>query len=139
MATHTAREHAFQLIYELELKADGLSSPDEILELYFETAKVNEKSQKYISDLVRGVHAENTTLNAEIKKYLRGWKLERISKLSLSALKLAIHEMQHNNKITPAIAISEAIKLIAKYEGEEAASFVNGVLGQYVKKSGKSE
>lgn len=150
MDTKTAREQVFLLLYELELRRSSIISLDDFLRTFFETAEdgktdssaapfeqaiAKEKAKKYISEMVKGIYRTNDSLNKTIEKYLRDWAIERISKLSLSGIKLAIYEMKHNEKITPAIAISEVVKLVMKYEGEEASSFVNGVLGQYVKAS----
>jgi len=96
---------------------------------------LGEKAKSFINRITTCVTSKSEEYNTIISENLKGWKLERVSKLSISAIKLALAEIQTNEKITPPIAISEAIKLISKYEGEEAASFVNGVLGEFMRSS----
>ncbi|MDR1101920.1 MAG: transcription antitermination factor NusB [Clostridiales bacterium] len=134
MNTQKARDYAYKLIYELEIKKQPA---DEVLEMFFEKTPIPPKAREYISGLVTCVYERQDELNVEIEKHLRGWRLERVSKLSMAGIKLAICEMDLNKKITPAIAISEAINMVAVYESEEEASFVNGVLGEYMRANNK--
>ena len=124
METQKIREIAFKTIYEMEIRDSGDIIIDE---------QLGNKATEFINRITNGVNARNKEYNAIISTNLKGWKFERVSKLSIAAIKLALSEMENNEKGTPAIAISEAVKLISKYEGDEAASFVNGVLGEYMR------
>ena len=126
MDTQKVREIAFKTLYEMEIRGHDLSN------VVFDEPLGN-KATEFITKIVNGVYSSNEKYNAVISDNLRGWKLERVSKLSIAAIKLALSEIDNNEKITPAIAIAEAVKLISKYEGDEATGFVNGVLGEFMR------
>jgi len=131
MDTSRAREIAFKILYEMEVRgAEGLP---ELLSMHIEEEALGEKAGEFVSAIANGVLSENTRYNEIIKANLKDWKFDRVSKLALAAIKLALYEIEENAKVSDSIAIAEAIKLVVKFEGEEAAGFVNGVLGNYVR------
>jgi len=129
MDTSKAREIAFKILYEMEVR--GADKLHELLAL--DEDGMGEKVREYVEWVVNGVNAKNDEYNEIIMNNLQGWKFDRVSKLSIAAIKLALFEIESNEKINQNIAISEAVKLSVKFEGEEAAGFVNGVLGSYVR------
>ena len=66
-------------------------------------------------------------------KNLVRWKIDRISKVDLSILRLAIFEILHMNEIPASVSINEAVELAKKYSSKESASFINGLLGKVLK------
>ena len=126
METSKIREIAFKTLYEMEVRE--LNPSDIIID-----EQLGNKAKEFINKITNGVNSKNEEYNTIISANLKGWKFERVSKLAIVAIKLALSEMENNANITPAIAISEAVKLISKYEGDEAASYVNGVLGEYMR------
>ena len=129
MDTQKAREIAFKILYEMEVR--GSEGCPELLALHIDEENLGEKASEFVSWIVEGVLAKNAEYNVIIEQNLKGWKYDRVSKLSLAGIKLALFEIEENEKINSSIAIAEAVKLVAKYEGE--TSFVNGVLGNYVR------
>ncbi len=79
--------------------------------------------------LVLGYYSHRDEIDAQIAKRLRGWTINRISRVSLCALRLAISEMLYGDEKLPGVAINEAVELAKKYGGEDDYQFVNGVLG----------
>ena len=135
MDTQRAREIAFKILYELEIRGEnGISN---LLALHLQEENLSPKAAEFVTWIAAGVHAQTAEYNAIIEKNLQGWKLERVSKLSIAAIKLALFEIENNDKINASMAIAEAVKLSVKYEGEEASAFVNGVLGNYVRGKNK--
>jgi len=131
MDTQKAREVAFKILYELEVR--GGSASAELFSLHIDEEKLGEKASEFVNWIVSGVCEKNIEFNKIIDQNLKGWKFDRVSKLSLASIKLALFEIENNDKINDSISIAEAVKLTAKYEGEESASFVNGILGNYVR------
>jgi len=129
MDTPKAREIAFKILYEMEVR--GAVQLHELLAL--DEDGMGDKVREYVEWVAEGVSAKNDEYNKIIMGNLQGWKFDRVSKLSIAAIKLALFEMESNEKINQNIAISEAVKLAVKFEGEEAAGFVNGVLGSFVR------
>ena len=126
------RECAFKLIYSLEIqKQDNL---EETIELYLESNNIIEKNAKeYITDAIFGIHTNQKEITHQIEKNLKAdWRLERISKIDLAILKLAIYELKYT-KVPFKVAINEAVELAKKYGEESSKNFVNGILASVVK------
>ncbi len=88
---------------------------------------------RYIDGVVAGVANREEDLNDVIRKYSIGWDITRISKLTRCILQLAIYEILYAEDIPTGVAISEAVRLAKKYDGDDAGSFVNGILGSFAR------
>ena len=126
------REQAFKLIYSLEIQRDG--NLKEQVELYLESNNItNKNAVEYIKDAVFGIDKNEEEILKEIEKYLKSdWKIDRISKIDLSILKLAIYEIKYK-ELPFKVAINEAVELAKKYGEDTSRKFVNGVLANVVK------
>ena len=93
----------------------------------------DEKQLEYIRRLVRLVEEHRAALDAEIEKYTRGWRAERISKTAAAILRCALCEILYMDDIPDAAAINEAVELAKGYEPAEVVSFINGVLGSFMR------
>ena len=126
------RENAFKLIYSLEIqKAENMQ---EQIELFFESNNIKDEEAKiYIKKVVLGINENEEKVLEDIEKNLKDeWKLNRISKMDLSILKLAIYEIKYN-EIPYKVAINEAVELAKKYGEDKSKNFVNGILASIVK------
>ena len=126
------REQTFRLLYSLEIqKTDNI---EEQIELYLECNEIeNEKAIEYIKDVVIGVYEHKKDIESLIEKNLKtDWKIDRISKIDLSLLKLAIYEIKYN-EIPYKVAINESLELAKKYGEETSKNFINGILASVVK------
>lgn len=85
--------------------------------------------------LVTGVEAHAAELDETIKRYLKGWTLERIARMDLCILRSALFELMYSD-IPESVAINEAIELAKAYGGQESGPFVNGVLSNFVGERG---
>ncbi len=124
------RESAFQVLFAQEMQKDFL---EEQVDLYLAENKIQEIDAKnYIMDVTKGVSKNNSEILEKIKKYLKPeWKLERISKINLVILKLAIYELTYTE--TPfKVVINEAVELSKKYGDDTSSVFVNGILASVV-------
>ena len=126
------REQAFKLIYSLEIQK---SSNAEEIELFIENNAILENEDKeYIKEMANGIKENNQDISNTIQKNLKkDWTIERISKVDLSILKLAIYEIKYKN-IPFKVAINEAVELAKRYGEDQSSSFINGVLANVVKK-----
>ena len=126
------RELAFRLIYSLEIqKTENL---EEQIDLYLECEEVEENEAKeYIKDAVFGIKENIKDIQGLIEKNLKSdWKIDRISKIDLSLLKLAIYEIKYK-KLPYKVAINECLELSKKYGEESSKNFLNGILASVVK------
>ncbi len=126
------RELAFKLIYSLEIqKIDNL---DEQIELYLESNEVTDKKAiEYIKDCIVGIEKNKEDINKTIQDSLtEEWKIERISKINLSLLKLAIYEIKYKD-IPFKVEINEVVELAKTYGEDTSSKFINGALAKVVK------
>ncbi len=128
MTRKEAREQAFILLFQNTFKNEGF-------EELVETEKENEAyvDDEYCSECVKCAIENSEEITELIVKYSKGWKIDRISKVAISALRLAICEIKYFDDIPSAVSVNEAIELTKKYATEDDAAFVNGILGSVIR------
>ena len=126
------REEAFKLIYSLEIQKK--EPIEEQIELYIESNGIdNKKAIEYIEDAVNGIEKNKEVITEKIEKNLKqDWKIDRISKVDLAILKLAIYEIKYKD-IPFKVVINEAVELAKKYGEDNSKNFVNGILASIIK------
>ena len=124
MDRRVARAHAMKLIYEWEM--GGVGGDETKMNLL--EVKPGEEESDFMNRMFDGVVENADALDAEISKYLRGWTLDRLSKVDLAILRLGAYELKLG-EVAPGIVINEAVELTNLYSTEKAGAFVNGVLG----------
>ena len=144
MTRANARELAVHLIYGRDFTGE---EPQKVVTTrlnkeYYETlSQENEvyserpiKAQvNYLDIVVSGVANRQEDLNAEIQKYSIGWDVKRISRLTRCIMQLAMFEILYLEDVPTGVAISEAVRIAKKYDGDETGSFVNGILGTFAR------
>lgn len=127
------REYAFMLIYELEVQKEY---SEENVELFIENNEIDDKdARKYIRKIIKGIKENEVEIEKNIKDKLKPeWPLERISKVNIALLKLAIYEMLYAD-VPYKVAINEVVELAKKYGDNNSAPFINGVLANVVKEN----
>lgn len=132
MKRSAIRELTFRLIYSLEIqKPEDL---EEQIELYMQCNEIEDNEAKeYIKDAIIGIKENVVDIQGLIEKNLKAdWKIDRISKIDLSLLKLAIYEIKYK-QIPYKVAINESLELAKKYGEETSKNFINGILASVVK------
>ena len=133
MNRSAAREEAFKLLYSLEIQKENLK---EQIEIYLENSEISEdKVKNYISNTVEGIEKNIEDIENKISENLKkDWKIERISKVNLVLLKLAIYEIVYTE--TPfKVVINEVVELAKRYGDDTSPNFINGILASIVKES----
>jgi len=132
MQRSAMRELAFKFIYGIEIQKNEYDI--EQVEIFLESNNiVDEKVKEYLEDIQNGLKDNNSEINELIENNLKGnWSLNRISKINLSLIKIAIYEMLYKN-IPYKVAINEVVELAKKYSDESAPVFINGILASIVK------
>ena len=87
----------------------------------------------YIDGVVAGVANREEDLNETIGKFSIGWDVSRISRLARSVMQLAIYEILYVADVPTGVAVSEAVRIAKKYDGDDTGSFVNGILGSFAR------
>jgi transcription antitermination factor nusB len=126
------REQAFKLMYSLEIQKN--ENLEEQVELYLESNEIlDQNAIEYIKDAVFGIEENKEEIIKKIEKNLKeDWKIERISKIDLVILKLAIYEIKYK-ELPYKVVINEAVELAKKYGEDNSKNFVNGILASIVK------
>ena len=125
------REHVFKLLFRVEFHdAAELAEQDK---LYFEPLELTPEHRKLISDRTRIIEDKLPEIDKKIEEFSVGWKKDRIGKVELTILRLAIYEALYDDDVPAGVAINEAIELAKKYGGDDSPSFVNGILGKLTK------
>ena len=127
MTRRQIREEIFKLIFQIEFH-DTEELPQQLRLSLEEETDLGEQ-QVYVEDKCRDLMDKVQEIDDSINENVTGWKTSRMSKVDLSIIRLAVYEIRYE-KIDRAIAINEAVEIAKKYSGEQAASFVNGVLAR---------
>ncbi|NLT58020.1 MAG: transcription antitermination factor NusB [Clostridiales bacterium] len=125
MQRKEARALALELIYEYEFHKDRAPQ-----DFYVDALRLRElPGNDYALRLFLGVQQHREAMDGLIAQHSKNWSLSRISRVSLAILRLAVFEMRFDDQVETPIAINEAVELAKQYEGEDAYTFINGVLG----------
>lgn len=125
MKRRELREHAFKLIFS---GSEG-ALPEGGLEYYLSDNKISGKDALALTKKTEAVFSNLTAIDEAIEKNIKGYTFDRISKVSLAVMRLAVAEILFDDEIPDGVAISEAMEIVATYEDEKSKAFVNGVLG----------
>ena len=133
MNKSASRELAFQLVYSIQIQKD---MEDEQFEIFCNNNEINSQStKKYIKDIINGIKENEEKIDELISCNLKkGWSIDRISKIDLALLKIAIYEMIEK-KIHYKIVVNEVVELAKKYSENQSPSFINGVLASIIKQN----
>lgn len=144
MTRYDARELAVHLIYGREFTGE---EPDAVVKIRLDkeyypllaeeneiyTDRPSNSQMRYIDTVVTGVANRSEDLNEEIQKFSIGWDISRISRLTRCVLQLAMFEILYVEDVPTGVAISEAVRLAKKYDGDDTGAFVNGILGTFAR------
>ncbi|SCJ54236.1 N utilization substance protein B homolog [uncultured Clostridium sp.] len=132
MKRQKSREIAMELLFGMTLSKN---SYEETIENFVEDYEMDLTTidLDYVKEAVKVVNDNLTKIDEIITESLVNWKLERISKVNLTILRLAVGEMLYIEDVPEKVAINEAIELTKKYSDEKSVSFINGVLDKAFK------
>lgn len=141
MSRKQAREDSFKMVFEARVAGTGAQ---ELLDIFRETLgdgdiweqkKENPRDMAYMEAVLRGVEEHQEEINAKITPFLKNWTVERIAKVSLAILQLAVFEVLYMDDVPPGVAANEAVDLAKKYGGEDAPAFINGVMRSFIREN----
>ena len=132
MKRQKSREKAMELLFSMEISKN---SYEETIENFIEDYEMdlNTIDVEYIKNVVKVVTDNIEAIDEKIIQSLVNWKLDRVSKVNLTILRLAVGEMIFVEDFPGSVAINEAVELTKKYSDEKSCSFVNGVLDKVLK------
>lgn len=128
MNRKAARENAFILVFEKYFRDETV---DCIIKDAIEARDF--EYDDYVEQVFCGVFENIESIDNTITENLRGWKINRLSKVSLALMRVAVYEMQFIDEVPISVSINEAVELAKKYSTKDDASYINGVLGSIAK------
>ena len=144
MKRSAARELAIQLSFAA---AAAKVDPEELMDSFFDREHYetlaaeqelcaeypDDKQLDYIRRLIRLTAENRSEIDGFLERYAKGWKIERISRTALAVMRCAVCEILYMEDIPNAAAINEAVELDKNYDDPDTVSFVNGVLGGFMR------
>ena len=133
MTRREARENAFKIIFEVPFY--GLNRINERLEYFWSSLceEVTVDDKKYINDVVTACFENIAFVDDKISDNLTNWKIDRLSKVDLSILRLATTEIMYIDSIPEKVSVNEAVNIAKIFGDDNSPSFINGVLSGIVK------
>ena len=122
-----AREIAMKMLYAASL--GGGETMDEVLEQSEQADTLADSDKTFLENLVAGVTDRQETLDGVIGKYAQGWALNRLAKVDLTILRMAVYELTYMPEVPVGATINEAVELAKKYGEDKSSGFINGILG----------
>ncbi len=127
MSRREARESAFKLLYQMEIRKDD---PKVQRDIFLGEYPLSPEDTIFFDEIVSGVTSRRSELDELYSPLLKGWKIERLPKVDLVILRMACYEISQSKDVPVNVAISEAVVLAKRYSTEESKSYINAILGK---------
>ena len=137
MRRSEVREVLFKILFRAEFN-DISEMPDQIqyffnVDTEVDGGKISEEDQGYISKREQDIINHLSEIDAAITDKVTGWTIDRMGKVDVAVIRLAVYEIMFDDDIPVGVSINEAVELAKKYGRDESGSFVNGVLAKFAK------
>ena len=139
------RQSAFKMLFSYNFNKDCINSyikeafeEDNIFFAQDEEddsklGKLSDNDKEFFYNLVMGTLENTETIDSLINKSLKSWTMDRIAKVDLTILRMALYEILYSKDVPVSVAINEAVELGKKFGTDDSGSFINGVLGKVVR------
>ena len=132
MSRREIREHLFRMLFRKDFHED--TELNEQIDLYFESLEEpKEEDLLYLKEKFHKINERIPEIDAILAEASSGWKLNRMGKVDLTIMRLAIYEIKYDEDIPVKVAINEAVEIAKIFGGDSSGSFVNGVLAKLAK------
>jgi transcription antitermination protein NusB len=130
MARKQAREAAMALVYEW---AAGGTGGNDTVDTMMEDLSLSAEDKAYALEVFSGIKDHIDDIDENISRFSKGWRVERMPRVDLSILRVAVYELLHREDIPKSVAANEAVEMAKAYSGEKSAPFINGILGSLIR------
>ncbi|MFC0522662.1 transcription antitermination factor NusB [Pontibacillus salicampi] len=128
MNRHTAREKAFQAIFQMDMNE---ATPEEAIQNVMEEEELP-VHDAFVNQLVFGVAEHKETIDQKITDHLEKWSFNRIASVEKTLLRMAVYELDYEEDIPEKVTLNEAVELAKVFGDDKSGSFVNGVLSKMI-------
>jgi N utilization substance protein B len=122
-----AREMAVEFLFQIEFQKADIK---EQVEDFLDSLQPENFDKNYFFEIVNGVLNCQAEIDELISKNAKDWTIDRIAKVDLAILRVAIYEIRHREDIPVGVSINEAVEIAKKFGTEESGKFINGLLAQ---------
>ena len=135
MNRRSLREQVFKLLFRVEFNSKEEMEEQCHLFLEHEDVEISEEDAEHIVGKYTAIHEKLEEIDTMINEKAKGWSTDRMGKVDLTIIRLAVYEMEFDETIPEGVAINEAVELAKKFGQDESAGFINGVLAKFVEKA----
>ena len=135
MRRRKAREHALQILYQLDIKREKPSAS--VLKNFWTEYNPDDEVKLFAEEIVKGTFKHLAKINQLIHRCAKNWSLDRMAVVDRNVLRMAVYEILYRLDIPTSVTINEAIEIAKKYGTDESGSFVNGILDSIARMTGK--
>lgn len=122
-----ARDMAVCFLFQIEFQKENIKEQvEDFIDSYGET----NYDKDYFLEIINGVMNSLKEIDDIIDSKAKDWTIDRIAKMDLPILRVAIYEIKHRDDIPTSVSINEAVELAKKYGSDDSARFINGLLGK---------
>lgn len=134
MSRREQREQLFKLLFRVEFN-EKEDMPEQLMFFLEEREEpLAPQDESYISEKYKNIMEKLSDIDSLLNKRAERWSTERMGKVELTLLRLAVYEILYDEEIPTGVAINEAVELAKRFGQEESKSFVNGVLARFAGK-----
>lgn len=130
MSRRELREQLFKLLFRIEFNSRE-EMPQQIAFFFEEREAAQEQDTSVINEKFTKIMDKLEEIDAALNEKVKGWNTERMGKVDLTILRLAVYEITFDDDIPTGVAINEAVELAKKFGQDSSSSFVNGVLAKF--------
>jgi len=134
MDRRSLREQVFKVLFRVEFNSEEEMEEQCRLFLEHEDMEIAERDGALITERFQAVQGRLAEIDSLLNERTKGWTTQRMGKVDLAILRLALFEMKFDEAVPEGVAINEAVELAKKFGQEESASFINGVLARFADK-----
>lgn len=129
MNRHQLREETFKMVFHKAFyQGEELK---EQIDLYLEQLEAEPEEKQLLKGRFLEIHDQIPDLDSKIGSVSKGWSVDRMSKVDLAILRLALFEMLYDEEVPVKVAINEAVELAKQFGGESSSQFINGILAKF--------
>ena len=130
MSRIIARESTMKLLYQMEINNDF---SQEVMTTFVEDNQLRADEKSYLYEVINGIKENMKIIDETIQKYSKGWNMNRIAKIDLAILRIAVYEIMFKEEMPHPVSINEAVDISKKYSTNDSSRFINGLLGAIIK------
>ncbi len=131
MSRREMREQIFKLLFRVEFNQKEEMAQQEAFFFDDEDNQAAKEDSDTISEKLNKIVEKLEEIDVALNEKAKGWQTERMGKVDLTILRLAVYEILFDDEIPTGVAINEAVELAKKFGQDSSASFVNGVLAKF--------